>query len=302
MKKNAVIIGTIFLLASAASTSVSGKDLNEAVKKNIKKVAGTVHGKTGVAVLGLDFTDTMNLNGYKYFPMQSVYKFPLAMFILHKVDKGQLSLSQSINIAKGTLDKETWSPMLKDYPDQDIEISLADLLRYCVSKSDNNACDVLFWLAGGTQATSDYIHSLGITGIDIAATEAEMHKVLSTQYNNRSQPVAMAKLLQLLFDGNTLSKKSNALLMDMMTRSENSPNRIMGLLPKNTVVAHKTGTSYTEKGITAATNDVGIVTLPNGKHYALVVYVSDFRGNPETGEKTISELSKVIWDNYTGNK
>lgn len=50
----------------------------------------------------------------------------------------------------------------------------------------------------------------------------------------------------------------------LMTETPTGLQRIKGLLPDGTVVAHKTGTSRTVGGVTAATNDVGLVTLPNG--------------------------------------
>jgi hypothetical protein len=61
---------------------------------------------------------------------------------------------------------------------------------------------------------------------------------------------------------------------------------------KTTVVAHKTGTSATQNGVTAATNDAGIVTLPNGKHYAISVFVSDSKEDEATNEKIIADISK----------
>ncbi len=61
----------------------------------------------------------------------------------------------------------------------------------------------------------------------------------------------------------------------LMTETTTGTKRIKGLLPNGTVVAHKTGTSATVKGVTAATNDVGLVTLPNGRHLAIAVFVSD---------------------------
>ena len=64
-----------------------------------------------------------------------------------------------------------------------------------------------------------------------------------------------------------------------------------------TVVAHKTGSSDTnDKGITAATNDIGIITLPNGKHFAIAVYVSDSSEKSDVNEKIIAEICKSVWD------
>ncbi|MBA4057716.1 MAG: hypothetical protein C0490_23580, partial [Marivirga sp.] len=75
--------------------------------------------------------------------------------------------------------------------------------------------------------------------------------------------------------------------------------RIKGLLPAGTKVAHKTGTSGSNKeGLTAAVNDVGIVTLPNGKQYAIVVYVSNSTKDGTTLEGIIAEISEIAWDYF----
>ena len=67
-------------------------------------------------------------------------------------------------------------------------------------------------------------------------------------------------------------------------------------LPAGTVVAHKTGTSGTTDGITAATNDVGLVTLPDGRHLAVAVFVADARGDELAREGAIASLARAAWD------
>nr|AMP47713.1 classA [uncultured bacterium] len=82
-----------------------------------------------------------------------------------------------------------------------------------------------------------------------------------------------------------------------MIETTTGPKRLKGLLPDGTVVAHKTGSSDTnDKGITAATNDIGIITLPNGKHFAIAVYVSDSSEKSDVNEKIIAEICKSVWD------
>ena len=87
-----------------------------------------------------------------------------------------------------------------------------------------------------------------------------------------------------------------------MTETSTGPKRIKGQLPPGTLVAHKTGTSATnEKGITAAVNDIGIVTLPNGTHFVISVFVSNSKENDETNEKIIADITKLAWD-YFANR
>jgi beta-lactamase class A len=82
-----------------------------------------------------------------------------------------------------------------------------------------------------------------------------------------------------------------------------SPGRLKGLLPEGTIVAHKTGSSgKNESGLAAATNDVGIVTLPNGKHFIIVVFVSDSKADDKTRDNIIAEITRAVWDKYNSKK
>ncbi|MBS1585600.1 MAG: class A beta-lactamase, subclass A2 [Bacteroidetes bacterium] len=295
MTRRIIFICTLHLLTFQLFAGPGKTSLDIA----IRKVIDSAHAKVGVAALALDFHDRFFVKGKDHFPMQSVFKFPLALYTLHLVDEGKLSLLKQVHIPLKKLDPDTWSPMLKDFPSGDIDMSLSELLRYAVSKSDNNACDVLFGLTGGTTNVDHYIHTLGIMDIAISATEAEMKKAWHVQYTNWCTPQAMSHLLRLFYEEKLLKKESNTFLMDLMLKSENSSNRIKGLLPAGTIVAHKTGTSNTNAGgVTAATNDAGVITLPNGRHLALVVFVSDYKGGVPKGEEIIARISRLIWDYY----
>jgi beta-lactamase class A len=271
------------------------------LKEKIKYIIDTAGGKIGVGVQGVDFKAGFVINGERGYPMMSVFKFPLALAILHLVDEGKLNLDQKISIPKEKLDTTyAWNPMVKDFPNQDIYLSLSELLSYAVTKSDNNACDFLYGVAGGTAAVNTYLHNLGVKDISIVYTEGEMAKAWPLQYKNWCKPAAMVQLLQLLYHQKLLSRQSNDFLIRIMTEIPGWSKRITALLPPNTELIHKTGSSgINEQGILAATNDVGIVTLPNGKHLVIVVFASDYKGPRERGEHIIAIISKQIWDYYT---
>lgn len=112
----------------------------------------------------------------------------------------------------------------------------------------------------------------------------------------RATPDAMAGLLRDLQKGKGLSASSRCLLLGLMTTSKTGTDRIKGLLPKGTVVAHKTGSSGTVNGLTRATNDAGLVTLPDGRHLAIVVFVSDTRVDETTRDTVIAKIARGAWD------
>ncbi len=270
----------------------------ETLRQQIDSITRRYNATIGVALVSIENGDTLTINNTHHFPMQSTYKFPLAIAVMNQVDKGKLALAQNVHIPREQL-HHTWSPLKDKYPDADVDITLEELVHYTVSMSDNNGCDVLFRLIGGTGKTNAYIHSLGIKDISIAATEEEMGKGWNVQYTNWVTPYAMAQLLEGLFHKKYLSAASNDFLMQQMVKTETGPKRLKGQLPVGTIVAHKTGTSdANEKGMMAATNDVGIITLPNGKHIAIAVYVLNSMESLETNEKIIAEIAGVAFDHF----
>ena len=116
------------------------------------------------------------------------------------------------------------------------------------------------------------------------------------QYRNSSTPDAMAALLRAFYEGRGLSTASRALLLQWMTETGTGPHRIKGLLPAGTVVAHKTGTSNTVDGVTRATNDVGLITLPDGRHLVVAVFVSDSKAQDDVREGVIARIARAAYD------
>lgn len=271
------------------------------LKSEIEIISKQANGIVGVGVMDLQNKETLLINQDHKFPMQSTFKFPLAIAVLDLVDKGKYKLDQKIHVKKAQLDQETHSPMRDKRPSQDFDITIGELLSYSVSESDNNACDILFELAGGTKKVNDYIHSLGVKDIAIVATEKEMKAGWEVQYTNYARPSAYLQLLQIAYERKKLSKSSHDFLWKTLVEGPTGLKRIKGQLPKGTEVAHKTGTSGTnDKGITAATNDAGIIKLPNGKAIAVVVFVSDAAANSDTRELVIARIAKAVWDYYGG--
>lgn len=269
------------------------------LKSEIESISKQAQGIVGVGVMDLKTKETLLINQDHKFPMQSTFKFPLAIAVLDLVDKGKYKIDEKIHVKKAQLDQETHSPMRDKRPNQDFDITIGELLSYSVSESDNNACDILFELAGGTKKVNDYIHSLGVKDIAIVATEKEMKAGWEVQYTNFARPSAYLQLLQVAYERKKLSKASHDFLWKTLTEGPTGLKRIKGQLPKGTVVAHKTGTSGTnDKGIAAATNDAGIMKLPNGKDIAVVVFVSDAAADLNTRELVIARIAKAVWDYY----
>ena len=262
----------------------------------------SIKADVGVAVLGLEDRDTLSINGNRHYPMESIYKFHLAMTVHRHIDKEKFPLAEKCLIQKEDLRPDTWSP-LRDKYTADTYIPLSELLGFTVSQGDNNGCDILFRLVGGTKNVEDYMHSLGVKDIAVHATEEEMHHDWNAQFTNWSTPIATVRLLDIFYRKKILSKTSTKFLWKILTETTSGPQKIKGRLPPGTIVAHRTGFSgKNATGVIAATNDVGIVTLPNGKHFAIAVFVADSTQPVEILDEAIARLSNAAWNYFRAKK
>lgn len=288
-------IGFLLLLVSGFAFS-QHSELEQKINSLTKDKKATV----GVSVSGFEDGFKYNKNGNKKLPTMSVFKFHIACAVLDLVDQGKFSLDQKILIKKSDLHENTWSPFREKYPNGNIEVTLSEIIDYTVALSDNNLCDILIELAGGTQAIQKSIDSKGVKDFQIKYTEHEMAlndwKFLYENYTTTNSAV---EVLKKLYDGKLLSKKSTDYLMQIMLGTKTGTNKIVEQLPKGTPVAHKTGSSGKPDHIlTVAENDIGIVTLSNGKHYAIAVFVSNSTEAESVNCKIISDISKAVWDYF----
>lgn len=290
---------TCLLLSLFINNCNAQQDLTE-FRTQLQSLVSSHKANIGFALIHIENKDTLTLNNSLKLPMQSVYKFPQALYVMHLVDEGKLSLRQKVHVTKEDVSANTWSPMKTKYPEGNVDLTVADLLFYSVSGSDNIACDLLFRLVKGPKQVTNYLNKLGYKDIFLLSTEDDMHHDGQLQFKNTSSPSSMSKLLVGFYKQQYLSDSSTRFLMHLMIESTNSPQRIKGLLPPETIVAHKTGTGgEDEQDRRSACNDVGIITLPDGNHIALTVFVSLSKETYENDEKKIAQLSKAVYDFFT---
>ena len=272
--------------------------LNLGLHHQIQQLASTAKGRVGVSAVLLETGETVSLNTHDHYPMQSVYKLPISMAVMKQVDTGKITLDQKVPVTKSDFVRRGQNSPIRDKHPNGTDLTVSDLLRFAISESDGTASDVLMKLAGGPGAIQAHINDLGIKDMIVLNTEKEIGQDWQTQYRNWASPEATVSLLRALHERQGLSESSQALLLKLMTESTQGPKRLKGLLPTGTVVAHKTGTSGTENGITAATNDIGIIALPNGRHLAVAVFVSDSPADEATREEVIAQIAKAMWEKF----
>ena len=279
---------------------VSGFCFSQNLKKEILQITKDKNATIAVSVLDFGNDKSVHINGNKKLPMLSVFKFHIGLAVLNEVDQGKLNLDQKILIKKSDLLENTWSPIRERFPEGDIEMPLGLLIKYTVAESDNNGCDILLRLIGGTETVQKFINSKGVRNFTIKVNEEQMHQGFEFMYLNTTTANSANQLLKDFRDKKIVSKTSTDFLMTTMLETSTGKNKIVAQLPESVPVAHKTGSSgKNEKGLTIAENDIGIVTLPGGKSYALSIFVSDSRESAETNTKMIADISKIVFDYFS---
>jgi beta-lactamase class A len=269
---------------------------------NIQAISAHARGRVGVACSLPGVALDCNLHERQALPMQSVYKLPIAMAVLHQVEEGRLSLTQRVRfLPSDCISRTQHSPLQHAHPEGNVDVMVEELLRLTVEQSDGAASDVLLRIIGGPQMADTYVRNLGIEGIHIRDTEKTLGINVAAQYRNDAEPAALVRLLRLIADHPPLTPEHMRLLRQWMVESPTGAHRIKGLLPADTIVAHKTGSSGEENGIAAATNDIGLITLPDGRTLALAVMVADSPQNETEREAVIAEITRQIWLAATGS-
>jgi beta-lactamase class A len=112
-------------------------------------------------------------------------------------------------------------------------------------------------------------------------------------------PEGTVRLLAKAVRGAVLSKPSTTRLVEVLKATTTFPTRLKGLLPPGTVVAHKTGSTETVNGFTAATNDSGVIYLPGDRgQLAISVYLRASTRDDASRDRVIARISRAAFDFY----
>lgn len=279
-------------------------------------------GRVGVGVLDLKSGESWYRLGQRAFPMQSVFKFPLAIAVLKLVDSGKLSLDQKVTITPADF-APAWSPLRDKFQGEASEYTIRELIGLSMSISDNTAADVLLKLVGGPAQVTSVI---GIRDIRVDRSERELQpesvglgvfkpefadpatfqaaiKALPVEIKKQavekylddprdtSTPEAMVELLRRFYQGKLLSPDSTAFLMQIMRDTFTGKDRLRAGLPAGWALAHKTGTGYEILGIATAANDVGIAIGPDGEAVVIAIFIAGSSDDEATRDKLMADFT-----------
>ncbi len=283
------------------------------ISPTLAAIASESQGKVGVHAVLIETGETVSHSSADSFAMQSVVKLPISMAVLKMVEEGKLTLDEQIAFTKAEiLPGNMRSPIREKFPNGG-ELPVRDLIRHAMVESDGTAADVLQRIAGGAAGVQKFVDGLGVQGMKIVHSHMEFSKVWERQYENAVTPEAATALLIAFHRSTTAGRGSGEIsetsmpplradladmLLGFMLETPTGPNRLKGELPQGTQVAHKTGTGGSRDGVTFATNDAGVIKLPDGRHIAIAVFVGDSRGDETTRERAIARSAKAVFDRF----
>lgn len=263
----------------------------------LKKFLNTQNAQIEIAVIKKNKTWVF---GSKKQPLLSVFKYCVALTVLNKVEKENISLDETITVNENMIDKGLYSPMLKKYTYYPFKISIRELLEYTISESDNNACDILINYIGGINNFNNFIHNIGFRDIEILCNEKEMNTDITKQYLNKAYPKDIVRLMKFIREGELLLPESKIFLDKIMINTKTGENKLKAGLPDGIVIGHKTGSSSrTPEGLKIADNDVGYIFLPDNTIYYIAVMIKDSKMSDDENAKVISEISKIVYEYFT---
>ncbi len=314
-------------LLSTSTLATSRKSLTD----EWRRIASATDGIVGAAALHLKSGRCLSLNGQERFPLASVCKLPIAIRLLMMVDDGHLQLERNVEV----LPRDVWpcwdGDLASLWPGER-RFKLLELIELMVAQSDNTAVQTLFRVGGEASAMAASFTRWQVTGIRVDRYEGECalqaHGVmnyppvdqwtpgivtrliakipLQTQYlgmqkflndpRDTGTPNGTVNLLGRLFQGELLSAQSTAQLKTILEKTATGKERLKGLLPPGTIVAHKTGTMGTIKGLNGGTNDVGVIMLPgDAGELAIAVYIKGSTRDQRTRNRIIAQIARAAY-------
>ena len=266
LQSGPLLFGVAASLLVPVPAAASADDL-AGLQRALSSIVAEHSGEYGIAAVDLSDGLAVAVHGDTPFPMASTVKIAIAAAYLAQVDQGRRNLGETI-----------------------VGRPAAKVLELMIVHSDNRAADQVLATIGGPVALQQWLSAQRISGIRVDRTIAELLREHGHLADSKdvATPVAMVALLQKLDSGTVLTAQSRIFLFELMSRCATGTRRIRALLPAGTPVEDKTGT------LDGVTNDVGFITMPDGRRVAIAVFARGGRDH----QPVIAEISRAIYDRF----
>jgi beta-lactamase class A len=277
------------------------------IRQRINDLGRGFDGRAGIAVKSIDEGWTAGWKASELYPQQSCSKLWVSIAAMDAVDKGKVSLDDRITLTRSDLTVFHQPIAANILASGSYTTTVDDLLVRAITTSDNTANDKLMRVVGGAKAVRAMIaakhlgairfangeralqsriagltwnpaYSIGTafwdarSALPAKARKAAFDRYVANPYDGAA-PAAIVGALARLKRGQLLSPASTRHLLDVMSHTKTGANRLKGGLAPGWVLNHKTGTGQELGGKQAGYNDIGILTAPDGRSYAVAVMI-----------------------------
>jgi beta-lactamase class A len=277
-------------IAPATADTLNQQTADAELTKRLTAQSASIADDVAVSIVHVESGRSVAVDGAKKLQLYSVFKVPLAIAVLKGVEEKKISLDQKVHVTPG--DVAPGSQFNTDLWRQPVDKTVEELLEFSIVRSDNSSSDKLLQLVGGPAAVTQRMRALGYADIDIVSTVRDF--AAKQENPNVATSGDLARLLTQLQKGELVQPANAALLLGFMERARTGgERRLRANLPAGTLVADKTGSG------TAATNDIGVITLPEGKgHLAIAVLINGTESKTDAQEKLIAEIARAAYDTF----
>ena len=286
-------IAFVLLISCQEKTKVE-----EDFRTNVLSQIDSIQGDVAVAYINLSNpSDTLLINSEDEFHAASTMKVPVMIELFKQQQEGKINLNDSIllkNEFKSIVDSSLYSMDVGDDSDDVIyskigsTVSLKDLMYSMITVSSNLATNVLIELVGAKNVTAS-MRDLGAEKIQVLRG-VEDQKAYDLGLSNSTTAMDLMMIMKAIAEEKAGTKEDCDQMISIL-KDQQFNEIIPAQLPEDVSVAHKTGS------ITGVHHDAGIVYLPDGKAYVLVLLskkLEDF----DKGTAQLAGISKTVYDHF----
>lgn len=288
----------LLLLVNAPSLLAQNSRLSR-LREQINALLSSQQGDFAIGFRDLQTNDTLFINGHLSFHAASTMKTPVLMEAYRQASGGKFALTDSITIVNAfTSIADSSRYMLDSADDSEFSLyhrvgqkaSIYELLYQMIIYSSNLATNIMIEKTGAANVMAT-MHRLGANEIRVLRG-VEDDKAYAKGLNNTVTAFDLCLLFEQLGKGNFVSKEACAAMIKILLDQQFN-EVIPAKLPPGVKVAHKTGF------ITGVQHDSGIVFLPDGRKYVLVILSKNLADRPAAIE-AMAIVSLAVYQYMTG--
>ena len=301
---------------------------DRALSDSLARIGSEFAGEVGIAVVDVETGNAFHHKGGEFYPQQSVSKLWVSMTALSQVDEGELDLSEQVTMRREDL-TVFYQPIRNIVRSRgSFTGDYAELMRRALAQSDNSANDRILRRVGGPEAVEEFLEENEIGGVRFGRDERTKQSAIAgltwqQGYSYRDEffkardrlpdelrreafnayladpedgatPLGMATALARLARGDILSSTSGELLQAILQTTRSGPRRLKGGVPDEWRFGHKTGTGQFFDGEQSGYNDVGLLTSPTGREYAIAVLIRRTRAPTIARMEMMQSVTRAV--------